>query len=237
MAKRGGAAETGMPFTTDRYVAFLEELLDEGHSFVGFGEPGSGEVVVRHDVDICPKRALAMARAEADLGVESTYFFLVGSPAYDLLDADHRRAVERIEALGHDVGLHFDVHRHWDERPDDETLAAQVRGERRSLAALTSTPVDTVSFHVPPEWALGAAFDGFTNAYEPRYFTDIEYVSDSNQKWRRGHPFPDGVPETVQILVHPGLWYERDRTLSDILDGMREDAHADVEQYMSLLGE
>lgn len=229
-------------FSFDDYERLLEHLLDRGYEFVGYDDPSPGEVLLRHDVDLSVTRAADMARIEADHGVESTYFFLVSSPAYSLVSAEGRTALDEIEALGHDVGLHFDVHHYWDERPPDVELESRVREELRGLQRLTAGEVDTVSFHVPPEWVLGAEFEGFQNAYAPRYFGDVEYVSDSNQKWRDEPVFGDGLagddhgPGAVQILVHPGLWSPDGDSLDDVLDTFRTRLEAEVAEYCAPLG-
>lgn len=227
----------GLQFTEDDYSNLLSELISAGYDFVGYDEPGTREVILRHDVDLCPVRALKMARIEAALGISSTYFFLVGAAPYDLLLPENRKAIEEIRTLGHDVGLHFDVRRYWDDEPATDDLVRQIESEAASLGRLTGgDPVPVVSFHVPPRWVLGVDLPVFTNAYAPRYFEDITYRSDSNQKWRDGAPFVDGPPETMQILVHPGLWHERDRTLDCILDEYRDGRYATVDGYFDLLG-
>ena len=230
----------GMAFTTGEYAALLDELRDAGREFVGFeGAPAAGEVVLRHDVDLSTDRALAMARVEAARGVSATYFFLVTTPLYDLATTESRRALREMRELGHDVGLHFDLHHHF-ETPasavSDAEVRARVAAERGTLERLSDGPVEAVSFHVPPDWVLGATFDGFVNAYAPRFFSDVAYVSDSNQKWRDERPFPDGVPETAQVLVHPGLWHDRDREMADIVAAYAGRAHESVDSYAALLG-
>jgi hypothetical protein len=226
----------GMRFTPDRYEELLVGLLDDGYEFVGYGDPGPREVILRHDVDLSPERALAMARIEADLGVTATYFFLLTTPVYNPIAPRHRRAIEGIESLGHDVGLHFDTHQAWDDRPGRRSVVETVTRELAALDRLVDEPVDVVSFHVPPDWVLDRSFEGFTNAYAPRYFSEITYLSDSNQKWRVRRPFADGVPETLQLLVHPGLWESRDRGLEAIVADLADRTHHRVDRYLHRLG-
>lgn len=228
----------GLAFTTDAYAALLDRL-DERFRFVGYDAPlESGELALRHDVDLSVERALAMAELEAERGVATTYCFLVAAPVYDLTDPATRRAVERIDALGHDVALHFDPHRYWaaDEEPPADELVERVLDERRSLAALFGRSEPVVSTHVPPDWLLDRAFDAFTSTYAPAFFSEAAYVSDSNQKWRDGRPFPDGTPDRAQMLVHPGLWNDEDRALEDLLAATAERGHAAVDTYVGRLG-
>ncbi|MFC6836142.1 hypothetical protein [Halomarina ordinaria] len=230
-------ATDGLAFTMEAYADLVTSLLDDGYRFTDYANAAERTVVMRHDVDLSVERALAMARLEADLGVTSTYFFLVTAPVYNLVHPETRAAVEEIAALGCDVGLHFDTHHYWDDRPAEAELVERVRAETESLERVVGTSVETVSFHVPPEWVLNRAFDSFVNAYAPRYFEEPTYVSDSNQKWRAGPPFPDGVPERVQILVHPGLWHEDDRPLAEVLRTVEERTHDGVARFMAPLGE
>jgi len=237
MREPGFAERGGVSFTLSAYEEILDALRAAGYESVGFDRtPRSGEVVLRHDVDISVRRALAMARAEAAHGFTATYFLQLTTPVYNLLDPQTRLAVRRIQDLGHEIGLHFDAHYHWDGRPTEAALTARVDREREILGRLTDARIETVSFHVPDEWVLGVDFDGFVNAYSPPFFEAIEYVSDSNQKWRDGRPFADGFPDAFQVLVHPGLWHERDREMDDIVASLADYANAVLDDYLSLLG-
>ena len=220
----------GMPYTFDNYRSFLQSFLDDGYEFRGFEDLDGPSVVIRHDIDLYPGQALQMARLEADLGVKTTYCFMLTSPAYDVLD--HVDAIETIRSLGHDVALHFDPHFYWEERPGTEALQSNVRAEAETLERLIGTPIDTVSFHMPPEWALGAEFDGFENTYQPRFFEDIQYISDSRQKWRTQSPFAGERPEQVQILVHPGLWTEEGRPMAEIVADLVEERYDRIDRYL-----
>lgn len=236
-AESATVAPDGLAYDVENYRRLLGRFLAAGYEFVGFhGSLDPGEVALRHDVDLSVERAVEMARVEAQLGVESTYCFLVTAPVYDLLVPEHRRRIERIVEAGHDVGLHFDTHRYWEERPDPGELAARVAAERQSLARIADAAVDAVSFHVPPEWVLGTRFEGFTSTYEPGYFEAVGYASDSNQKWRRERPFPDDLPESLQLLVHPGLWHEHHRPMSAIVAERRRRCERRLAEYVAPLG-
>jgi peptidoglycan/xylan/chitin deacetylase (PgdA/CDA1 family) len=198
-------------FTYDWYGEFLDELLDHGYQFQTYDQPVTdGDVLLRHDVDWSPRNALELARMEASRDVTATYFFLVTSPLYNLLHKPVRLVVEELEALGHDVGLHFSTHQHFTGEPDADLLADCVQDERTALEQVCSDPTDAVSFHRPPEWVFRRSYDGFTSTYERRFFEEITYRGDSNQRWREAHPLADGLPSKMQVLVHPGLWGELD---------------------------
>lgn len=201
-------------FTLDWYRAFLQRLRDAGYHFRSFDdELSDGEVLLRHDVDLSVDAALRMASVEAELGIESTYLFLLTTPLYNPIEARTREQIRTVADLGHDVGLHFSTHQYWDggDQPTDSELREKVRDEQTALDALL--PVDvasTISFHIPPDWVLGHSFDGIDSAYRPAVFEDIGYVADSGQRWRRHPPAVGDFKDRLQILTHPGLYRETD---------------------------
>lgn len=202
-------------FTRRWYRSFLRSIQSKGYRFRSFDDRlTEGDVVLRHDVDLSVDAAVEMARIEADLGIESTYFLLLTSPLYNVFESGTREQVEQLRALGHDVGVHFSTHAYWPggDRPTDADLSRQVRREQSAFEAVVESPSSSVSFHMPPWWVLDRPFAGFQNTYEPALFSEIDYVADSSQRWRDEHPLDGGLGETVQLLTHPGLWGETDAT-------------------------
>jgi hypothetical protein len=216
----------GVEFTYDWYRRFLRRLSAEGYEFRSFDDPlGDRDVVLRHDVDLSLDAAVAMARIEADIGVQSTYCVLLSSPLYNPLEGECRRSLAEIESLGHEVIPHVSTHAYWTEGevPDADAIERRVDEERDVLETVVS-PSETVSFHRPPPWVLDREFDGFRNAYAPEFFSEIGYVADSNQRWREDPSFVDDLPETLQLLTHPGLWGERDAGFSGRVERAISDA-------------
>ena len=200
-------------FTHRWYRDFLERLRADGYEVRGLATPpAAGEVSLRHDVDLSLDAALEMARIEADLGVTSTYFVMLSSPLYNPLSPSGREAIHRIEGLGHDVGLHFSTHTfpELERRPPLGAVEARVDEERETLSGLVDSLSPAVSFHIPPDWLLGATFSGVQSTYAPEYFEDPTYVADSSQRWRGEPPRLAADGEAVQVLTHPGLWAEED---------------------------
>jgi len=235
-AESGTLTSTGnsIQYTYDTYADLLMELVAGGYEFTSYEGPiEDGQVLLRHDVDWSPRRAVAMAEVEAEYGVTSTYYFLLSSPFYNALYEDTREAIERILSLGHDVGLHFSTHQYWSAEPDDDELVAAVDRERQILGSIADEPIDTVSFHIPPDWVLKRSYDGFISTYEERFFTTIEYRGDSNQRWRESPPFTAGIPERLQVLTHPGLWAETDQTFAERLYRERDDRFAAISDFLN----
>lgn len=221
-----------LEFTYDWYRAFLDRLQSAGHEFRTFSDShDSGDVILRHDVDLSLEKALTVARIEAERDVESTYCILLTSALYNPMEREHRDRIRAIGALGHEVALHFSTHEYWDadDRPDDDALEDRVAEEQEILETIMPATTDTVSFHVPPSWVLGRSFETFRNAYAPAYFDDVEYVADSGQRWRDAPPDLPQPPSTVQVLTHPGLWGEADGDFEARVDWSVAEAcrHAD----------
>lgn len=230
---RAGAVVENVEFTFEWYEHLLDVLRARGRRFRGYRtELDSGDVVLRHDVDWSPRSALRTARIESERDISATYFFLTTSPFYNLMHKPNRLIVEEIEALGHDVELHFSTHQYWDEEPSDEDLVERVNSERRVLEELTGDSVDVVSFHRPPEWAFRREYEGFVSTYEERFFTDIAYRGDSNQRWRDESPLDDELPERMQILTHPGLWGDDDGDFAERLKRHEAQTFDRTRQFM-----
>lgn len=170
-------------------------------------------LLLRHDIDDRPKWIEPMARVEAERGAVSTYCLQVRSRFY-ALDDEADRAVRTLLDCGHELGLHFDSS---DMTSDDEVLEGVFR-EARVLEERYDTPVRVVSFHMPGVRAVGHLdVAPLVNTYAPRFFTDIAYLSDSNQNWRGKDPEAELRAATrIQFLTHPTLW--SGRRLREILD-------------------
>lgn len=228
MGEQTEQAVLEVEFTRRWYGAFLEGLKADGFRFRGFGDAlGRGDVVLRHDVDLSLEEAQTTAELEADAGVQATYCILLTSSLYNPLTGEGRRRLERIEALGHDIALHFSTHEYWDSRPSTAEVRSRVAEELSILETVLDEPVETVSFHIPPNWVLGRSFESFRNTYAPAFFDDITYVADSGQRWRSDPPDLRDDDGPVQILTHPGLWGETDadfagRVEQSIVDACRQ---------------
>ncbi|NHX36811.1 MULTISPECIES: polysaccharide deacetylase family protein [Halolamina] len=229
---KGG--QTQYEFTYSRYRQFLRELMEKGFEFSTYGDDvEDGEILLRHDVDLSLEKAVTMAEIEASEGVQSTYFILLTSQLYNVLHTKSRERISHIQSLGHNIGLHFSTHQYYDRDPGEEQLVEQIKDERRVLNIVTGSPIKAVSFHIPPEWILRRSFDGFVSTYEERFFSDIPYRGDSNQRWREDPPFESGYPEKGQVLVHPGLWGEDDRQFEECIHETVDDMIESVDQFVS----
>ncbi len=199
-------------FSLDAYRALVEAMLARGYRARTFetADPAAPDLILRHDIDVSIAAAVAVAEVESALGVRATYFVLVRSLFYNPFSPEASDGLDRLRALGHEIGLHFDAALY---RDGGETLDA---GAARECAVLETILGDgarirTVSLHRP---AAGLAnqppeIAGRTNAYAPRFVEEMGYCSDSRGGWRYGHPLDHpAVAEGrgLQLLTHPIWW-------------------------------
>lgn len=217
MTERTAWARTAFPAW--EYEALLKALLAFGYRDVTLPKLDRAQrhMFLRHDVDLSLDHALRIARRERDVGVRSTYYVLVSTSLYSVAAADSRRILAEIIGLGHHIGLHFDVEQYVG-RSDDLDDCAQ--WECDVLARCTGAPVESVSFHRPAPAYLNrpGPVAGRRHCYEPAFFSDIGYISDSNGEWRHGHPLDHPAVaqgRAIQLLTHP-IWWCNETPLSTV---------------------
>lgn len=204
------SALPGIPGNLADYSAQVTTLVERGYRICGFldAQPSEPDLILRHDIDMSVECALAMAEAEAAIGAVATYFVLLRSELYNPWSNTASRAIRRIAALGHEVGLHLDASLY----PDDAAaLDEACAKECHALEDITGTSVRIVSFHRPARalQGLDRPVGGRRHAYEPRFFEQMGYCSDSNGGWHHGHPLDHEAvrqERALQLLTHPVWW-------------------------------
>ena len=197
-------------FTLVGYRALMQAFKARGYVAVRFedADPSARHLVLRHDIDMSIEAALAVAEVEAALGLVAHYFVLVRSPLYNPWSAAAAAALSRMALLGHRVGLHFDAALYGD-APD--SLDSAAGAECAVLEAILAAPVEVISFHRPAKSLQGRAgtLAGRRHAYEPHFFAEMGYCSDSRGAWHYGHPLDHpavAAGRALQLLTHPIWW-------------------------------
>ena len=99
-------------FTLDAYREILETALECGYRFIRFDELSKRDeyqIILRHDIDYSPSRALNMALIEKEMGISSIYFLLLHAETYSFFNPKRTEIFRKILQFGHEIGLHFDV--------------------------------------------------------------------------------------------------------------------------------
>lgn len=167
----------------------------------------------RHDVDFSMHRALRLAEIEAEEGVRASYFVLLHSNFYNLLEDEIAKRLIKILDMGHTLGLHFDPQFYARTTLDRSVILQQLEYEKQILQHFFGTNVDAFSFHMPDtdgwikqdEQEIG----GIINAYGREIREQFSYCSDSNGYWRfrRLRDVLESAEDSrLQVLTHPEMW-------------------------------
>jgi hypothetical protein len=193
------------------YRELILALLERGYEIKKYRDaiPSRRHLILRHDVDMCLNRAVEMAQAEADIGAQSYYFVLVNTEFYNVASRAGRDALRAIGRLGHSVGLHFDPA--GIAEGSRQALEDSVANECTVLECYLEAPVDVVTFHRPPKFLMGDTGDlaGRIHGYQPRFFQDMGYCSDSEGRFRFHHPLDHPAVlenRAMQLVLHPIWW-------------------------------
>jgi len=227
-------------FTYRYYETFLSRLKEK-YDFISFREgketPATGKpcVILRHDIDMDPASALIMSSLEKNLGIYSTYFFLVRNPLYNLFSGSGTEQVRGILENGHRLGLHFDCALY--DGINADNINDHVWKEVSLLEDFFYRPVEAVSFHRPGPLELsGVEINGLPSTYEKVFLEKFDYFSDSRGEWSRGIPtgsssFAEG--RNLHILAHPVWWNEVPMTPYQCLEEVLNKLGRQAEEYIA----
>lgn len=199
-----------MNFTYEGYVELLKKLLNNNYQFSSYHDYDKKDgkiVILRHDIDMNLDCAVKFAEIEHDMGVLSTFFVLLKTDFYNVASKKSRACIDRIKALGHEIGLHFD------EASMDVWggVLPNIIKEKELLSNICECDISTVSMHRPSKETLAAdyAIPGMINSYSKTFFNDFKYLSDSRRIWRE--PVFDIIDsqkyDRLHILTH-AFWYK-----------------------------
>ena len=187
-------------FSLEQYRGLLRAARAGGYRFTFFdAPPAAGDLLVRHDVDLSLRAALAMAELEAEEGVQTTYLLMTRSSFYNLDSEEGAQALARLRELGHRIG-HPAVHPQVD--LDD-------RFDR------------VVAWHNPDPEFMDVQIPDAVNVMRPPFFDRERYRSDSNQSWRGVSPLDAiarGDYEWLQLLIHPEIWVYPGGTMRETME-------------------
>jgi hypothetical protein len=200
------------PFQPDDLAALNRRLLCSATAVVPMrevadGTTDSGMIGLRHDCDNVIEPAVAFAEWEADHGYTATYFVLHTAP-YWQNESRLRGSLERIAALGHEIGIHNNA----------VAEASETGGDPVEILAAATDQLRGWGFEIRGTVAHG----------DPRCYTNgtVRFVNDelfsecarpgfgfASRPAGRGHIEP--VPLATFGLEYDANWLPRAEYLSD----------------------
>jgi len=177
-------------------------------------------IILRHDIDFSVPRALEFAKIEKALGIKAAYFVRLHSPAYNPFEYKAYLILKKIQGMGHELGLHFEVFDF--QAATGEDLVDIFRREKQVLENILGTPVVSAAQHgdytrIGPDYSrhfftqvepeeMGIKYQTF----DDRFFWEMKYISDSSGRWREGCMCRHiGRHRRLQILTHPCWWFHK----------------------------
>jgi hypothetical protein len=208
-------------FGKDAYVSVIRSFLRHDFTFEKFLSPKKKKVVhLRHDIDFSVQDAHHLAMVESELGVVSTYFFMLTSNTYNLLSKANRSLVKEIQSLGHEVTLHFDPLAHRD-------LDTGFATEKLIFEEMFETKLRIVSLHRPGVFLEqnNRLLAGCRHTYEDPFVKQMTYISDSagrDIQQKLVELAREGPDSPLHILLHPIWWTSRAATPTATLNNWLE---------------
>lgn len=155
-------------------------------------------IIIRHDVDRKPERALKMAEIENDLGIKSTYYFRMKK---DVFEPD---IIKKIANREHEIGYHYEV---LDKTNGDFERAIRIfEDELKEFRKICD--VKTICMHGNPlsKWVnkdiwTKYNFKDFGIIGEPYLsidYTRVLYLTDTGRKWNSRYSVKDVVDANNQ---------------------------------------
>jgi hypothetical protein len=200
------------------YRDLLDKFLNTGYELFPFIEspPKDKALLLRHDIDFDLQLARDMAAVEHQIGVKSTYFLMMRSASYNLLETENAKLVDEIRGFGHHISLHFDPTIY-----DDFQVG--LRQELDIFQRQFGLLPECISIHRPTDFFLqyDSPIDNIRHTYQSIYCKSIEYCSDSQGLFKHGHPLNSTAyadKRSIHLLVHPIWWVTDDVNAIDILN-------------------
>lgn len=198
-------------FSSSKYKLLLNSIKSLNIKFKKFNDNLSSgrNIIMRHDVDFCPLRALELAKIEKEYKVSATYFFMTNTSFYNLNSKENHEAILKILKLGHEVGLHFDA----SFSNSSQSLNQKCKEEIIFLESLIKKKINIISFHRPAKniLMLNKKIAKLDHTYMSKFTTAIDYCSDSQGVWKYNTP-KDIIKNklnkdfTLHLLTHPIWW-------------------------------
>lgn len=200
-----------MKFTYAAYIELITWLKSRGYKFVTFEEKPDFPLIIvnRHDIDLSLEKAYEIAKIDHSLGIKSTFFILLSSFFYNVLDKKNQLLIKNILELNHEIGLHFDETQYSIDSLMD--FEKNLNYEIDILSRVVNKKIKIFSNHRPSDFVLkGLKLNqNLINAYSKENFVDTKYFSDSRMNWREDIYQKVELEnyKKIQLNTHP-FWYE-----------------------------
>lgn len=204
-------------FTYACYLRSIKEILKDHAQLAFNGALTDKYLILRHDVDYDLDAALRLAALENKHGIYATYFLLLNSDMYNVMNSG---IVHALWSMGHRVGLHYDLSKDSDVYRQCEILSV-IGGVFVGDIAAHNPSINLKDKYRSGKW--------HNSAYADKFIKDTVYISDSCGKWRK--PW-DTIPEKLQLNIHPINWSDVETDRWQKFENVRQKKLREVNDYM-----
>ena len=84
------------------YKNLINSFLKKGYifkNFENFEKDKTSQVILRHDVDFSLDCALEIAKIEREIGINSSYYFLLSSDSYNIFSKENQKIIREISEM------------------------------------------------------------------------------------------------------------------------------------------
>ncbi|MCL5407145.1 MAG: hypothetical protein M1429_01465 [Patescibacteria group bacterium] len=205
-------------FSLKHYREILKLALKSGFVITNFRDFDKVSnrpkvIILRHDIDVLPKRSLELAKIEKSLKIKSTFFVRVHGQYY-YPSGQTLKILKKIKDLGHEIGLHSEARVLAPVFKMD--LADLFLSEKAILEEVLKCKIITASEHGD----LGRPGNFWQNHFFKKIpkekvgikhysqeYSQFHYLSDSLQNWKDGCVCQNLARYNhFQILIHGEWW-------------------------------
>lgn len=193
MVRYGGEQGTkvkDLDFTLTKYQQLCTAIVDSGYLtatvmdyMANSPASGSSVVILRHDVDRKPEKAIDMAVLERKVGISSTYYFRTTGNVFK------EEIIRNIANLGHEIGYHYET---LSKAKGDYCEAIRLF-EEELVALRKIADVSTVCMHGSPlsKWDNRQLWEKYDfhkfqllgEAYLSIDYSEMAYLTDTGRSW------------------------------------------------------
>lgn len=186
-----------MQFSIESYKNLLELIIKENFAISTDLNVVTKEMLLRHDIDFDLELAHQMAIIENSFGIKSVYLIMIQNPLYDMFSMQSIKCINKINSLGHEIGLHYD--------PSISTKY-DFNDQFSKLDCMLGYESKFYSHHQPTLYGFKNILDHGKKIDLNSLASNFEYISDSCMKPRKDLFKVICSQSKVHLLIHPEFW-------------------------------
>jgi hypothetical protein len=225
---KGNVVSSKLDFTLNKYRELCRSAIDSGYeiktvaSYLKNNATSHQVLIMRHDVDRFPRKALNMAKVEQTLGIKTTYYFRKSG-------FSKPNIIKRIAEMGHEIGYHYE---NLDEAKGNHERALELFKKRlEQLRRIVN--VETICMHGNPltKWLnrdIWSHYDYRECGISGEAFLSIKqvfYFSDTGRIWDMSRKVKDMLPSA---LPEQSNYADKIRTTDDLMKFIHKKGYSQI---------